>query len=571
MAEREINYEGKTLIVNDDRRSLQFNIKDLFRYRLMESSSDIIEGQGVFVAREDDSILSFDAGFYRVGHVDQTTYVADLYVWDKPDNPGDVDGEDMLLGLGPGRTSESYRVYLDTRVFPYKLDINSRQHSYGDQAKSVMVFKGTNTNKVTGDIISAYYDQNGEYVGPEIPLSLAWTKDSNNKAVWAPKMGYTTRELDDGQLVTVVTYNTEGSPTDEAKMLIHNTNNVRHPEDDMERIESIDLISPYLSATEPNTLYVPINATKAQLAMRAKVTYTSGRYSIQDVVDETAAGKFKLLGLQNWSPSISGVPQEVDLSYELTPDSEYSYLQGVTESGRVLKAYRIIGTPFDPARALKLFAYPTWVSDLVGYDLEFWMYDLTREVAYRVPKAAVELSELSPPFDPFNFTSVQRMTFGVVLGMIDQRYGTERHDQIIQVALKRAGGQRASNWAVKFAGSQKDWYGEGLEALIRSAGAGLSTCDVSQGLETREEWLKEVFYKADPLYDPENESKAPEPTHFVLITRTQTFEVPISQWKTPVTFINDLPEGATIYLKWIRRITAGELQLATTGLPTHNV
>ena len=385
-------------------------------------------------------------------------------------------------------------------------------------------------------------------------------------------MGYTNKKLPNGQLVSVVVYNQAGSPIDIARMLVHNTNIVRHPEDSLKRIHSIEAINPYLSEVQPNTFYVPINATSGQLTMMAKVTYDDGTYSILPVGDETSNSKFKMLGLKHWSPTIAGVPQELSLVYQPTPQSEYAYLQGETANGSIEEAYRIVGMPADPARSLKLFVFPSWVSDLAGYKLEYWLYDLARAVSYRVPSGAVELSETSPAFDPFNYTATQYLDFGVRLGAVDGRYGAgERHYQRVLVQLLRSGGTRASNWRVKFANSQKNWYGDNLTGNVSSAGAGLSTIDVSQGETTKEGWLTKVYYNADPLFDPQTEVVAPEPTHFLLVTKSRSVEVPISQFKTAITFVNDLKEGETIYLKWIKRMTSGTLQLASTGLPIHNV
>lgn len=561
---------GDSIIQFDDRRHLDFNIKDLYKYRFVDSSSAVIRGEGEYVPRDDDGVKDWTNGLFRVARVDPTTFVADLVLWTIPRNDNDVDDDDRLTGGGPGKQSESFRVYIDTRVTPHRLDINSRLHAYGEEAKNVIVFNGTNHNKDTGEIISAYYNANGDYQGPEIPLSLTWTADTNNKAEWAPMMGYTMKQLPNGAPVTVVVYNHQGSPIDISTMLVHNTNIVRHPEDELERIQSIELISPYLSDVTPNTLMVPINVTVATLAMRAKVTYTSGRYAILDVVDEDANGKFKLLGLKHWSPTISGTPMELTLTYQPSPESEYGYLHEQTANGTIKEPYRIIGLPVDRARSLKLYAFPTWASDMVGYVLEFWMYDLTRQVSYRVPKSAVELSELSPPFDGLDFISTQHMQFGVRLGELDARYGDERHVQQMQISLLKPGGIRQTNWKVKFSGNQKAWFGDQLEAVVRAGSSGLSTINFANGEELLADWLKRVFYAADPLYDPQTEAWAPEPTHFIIATRSRTFEVPVSQWKNDITFINDLPEGATVYLKWIRRQASGELQLGATGLPIHN-
>lgn len=568
MAEQTIKLDnGDTIIYELDRRNTMFYLKDLYKYRMADSSSAIVQGTGKWIPNEDDMVYDFANGLMRVSRQDLTDYHVDLVSWDLPKNTSDVSQEDVLVGVGPGTTSESYRVYIDTRTFPYGLDINGRLKMYGAQAKEVRVFRGTDISE-TGEVVSAYYNQSGDYISDAIPMVLAETTGVNI-SVKAPIKGFTSKLLNNGDVVTVVSYSDTDTIIDIAKMLVHRTNIVRHAQDADKRIVSIEVISPYLSKTEPNRLEVPINSTAASLAMQGKVTYNDGSTAIYDIVDETANGKMKLLGFQYWSPSISGRPQDMMLTY--TPaEGEYSYLQGETGNGDVTQPYTVVGLPSDPAYSLKLFAFPTWVSSVVGYTLEFWMYDLTRAVAYRVPKSAIELVEPSPSFDGLNYLSTQYMTFAVNLNVLDAKYGTARHVQQVQISLLRDGSIRQSNWKLKFAANQQYWYGDTLEAVVKASGAGLSTINIGQGQTDQAVWLQRVFYNAEMLYDPQTENVVPTPTHFVIMTKTRSYEVPLSQWAQDVTFINDMGEGATVYVKWIRRLANTDLQLGVSGIPLHN-
>lgn len=569
MAENIIPLEnGDTVITNPDRQNIMLNLQDLYKYRMVDDSSAVIRGNGGIVPKEDDLVYDFSSGMFRVAAVDYTNYVADLTHWEAPRSQSDIGVEDVLLGIGPGYSSEAWRCYIDTRVFPHRLRVNSSIHIYGSAAAEIRIFRGVDISE-SGQVISAYYTDGGDYVSDAIPLEVVETAESNNVANKTPVLGYTTRALNNGEVVTMVAYDQFGQQISIAKLLVHRTNLVRSPSQGLKRIQGIELISPYLSSTEPNVLEVPINVTVSTLTLRGKVTYTDGSSKVLDVGDELSNGPFKLLGLAYWSPSINGRPQDLTLTYQPDPATEYSVLQGETYNGAVTESYVIRPISADPAFSLKLYAFPVWISSVVGYGLEYWLYDLTRDVARRVPKAAVELSSDSPSFDGLEYTAIQNLSVGVNLALVDAEYGEHRHVQMMQIALLRDGTVAGSNWKVRFSGNQPLWYGDGLHARISVAGGGLSKVNLRNGFPDKASWLENIYYRTEPLYDPQTEVKAPEPTHVVLTTKTRTFEVPISQWSNDITIINDLAEGQVLYLRWIRRMANGDLQLGVSGLIVH--
>lgn len=562
---------GDTVIVAD-RRNDTLNLADVYKYRLVDSSPEIVRGTGKYVPKQDDLVYDFGIGWMRVARVDESDYHVDLTIWKLPTNDNDVDNIDELIGDGPGSTSESYRVYIDTRKFPHTLDVNSRLHAYSDTAKEIRVFRGGDISP-TGTVISANYDpETKEYLGDAIPMKLVKMEQPGNLGVMAPISGYSTIGLKNGAPVTVVTYNMAGSPIDIARMLVHNTNVVRHPEDYAKRVKSIELISPYLSKTEPNVLEVPLNATMATLSLRAKVTYTNGQTSTQDVSDETSNGKFILVGFKYWSPQIAGDQQQLTLFYSLSESEEYSYLQGETANGKVSARYSIRAMPLSPAFTLKLFTFPVWKDSVSGYVLEHWLCDLARQITRRAPKSAVSLVDGSGAFDGLDYTTNQRLRFSVDLSVVDPSYEGYRFAQLVQIALLRPGGAAgSSNWKVKFADNQLGWFGDQLQASVHAGSAGLSTINIANGITDQATFLDKLYYQTSPLYDPQTEVRAPAPTHFALVTKTRSFEVPISQWATSITVVNDLIEGETLYIKWIKRTYDSDLQLGVSGLPIHAV
>lgn len=559
---------GDNIIIGqEDRRSTQFNIEDLYKYRFVESGEKVFQG-GKYVAKVGDLIYDFTMGMFKVARV--YDYIADLVLWELPKTPANSGNEDILLGVGPGYTSETWVALLNTTVFPHRLDIDGRLHVNGSEAKEMKVFYGVNIGP-TGEVISAYYDQSNNYKGDSIPLEVVGTKKINNVAIKTPKMGYSRRQLEDGELVTAVFYGVHGNVLSVNKLKIYRTNMVRRAEEADKRVQSIELISPYLSKVNPNTLEVPINVTVATLAIRAKVTYTDGSSRVMDVSDEDSGGKFRLLGLKFWSPTIRSTPAELTLVYRLDKTGENSYLQGEVADGMVTASYRIVAMPVDPAFSLKLYAFPKWTDAIRGWRLDYWLYDLDRTTARRLPSGAVELTDASQPFDGKDYTTVQRLQLSVNLSQVSDEYGEHRHVQNAQVALLRDGSVPGSKWKVRSSSNQVEWYGDGLTAPVKSIGGGLFSLELANGCKNLTEWLDLVYYRLDPLFDNRSEVKAPAPTHFKIITLQRTIEVPIDQWNSPITFINDLTSGDTIYLGWVKRLANNDLQLGVSGIPINRI
>lgn len=570
---------GDTIIVNDDRRCLQFYVGDIYKYRLVDQSQDIVTGGGQYVPKVNDLVFHYQLGSFRVSSVDPTTYVANLSEWNLNNEEPEVTEEDRYLTTGSGYQSESWRIYLDTRTLPYRLEIDEGFRTYGNKTAFIKLFRGIDTSE-EGEIVSAYYNQNNEYVGDSIPLDVvanvvddvfSSTATLGNVAIKAPKIGYTTKDISEGEYITLVGYSQDGTPQRSARFIVHKTNVYRRVEDTQKRVTGIQLISPYLSETDLNTLFVPLNINVASVVMRAKVSYSDGSSRIMNVGDEDSGDKFMIYGLKYWSPTIPGSPQNLTLVYRLSPSEEYSRMEGESENGLVREHYEIIATEVDPSMSIKLFAYPSWQPASNAYSLEYWLFDLLRLRYFKVPATLVEFSETSRVFDGADFSSAQSLTVGVRLNELDSSWGTHRHVQTFQIALLRSGAQRATNWRVRHSSNQPDWFGEGKEALVTVGAGATRIFDITCGFTTIDDWLDAVYYAQEPLYDILSEAKAPIPTHFTLSTKSRDYDFPIASWNTQLSILNDLTEGQTIYIRFLRRDVNGELQLATAGLPIHNL
>lgn len=575
---------GDTVIVPETgRRNVQFFINDLYKYTFADTGAgDIEKPGGKYIPKVNDLVYDLPTGEYWVSRVAPAPDYTATLVLRNPAGAGGVDlTKDLYLATGTGYQSESWRLYVDTRTLPHTADIDLGFRSYVAEATKYCIFEGVNTSDQS-KIISAYYNQSGAYVGNSIPLELVGTYEPglhgsevpvNNINIKGGTRGYVTKALRDGAMVTVVFYSQDDRPLKVAHMLVHITNAVARPHVGRKRVKHIELISSWLSKTEPNTLRIPINATVSTANMVGRVTFVDGTIQDLPVGLENSLSRFKLMNFQYWSPSVQGPPYPLTLTYELAPGEEYSYPQGVTENGLVLKQYSLIGEAQQDAYNLKLYLFPSYVSGTVGYVLQGWMYDMTRSVGRRIPDGAISIVEGFPSFNGKDYMNVQNLRVQVEMKALDVSYGEYKHTQAVQVALLKDGVHPATNWRVKQTGAQLIWFGDGLEAKSWAhSTAYLAWLDLKNGFSDLENWLAAMYYPLDPLYDRATETKAPQPTHFYVVAGQREFLFPIEQWASNLVIGNDplqggVTNGGTIYIKWMRRLADRDLQLGVSGLP----
>lgn len=522
-------------------------------------------GTGMWCPNVGDLIVDLVNGWFLVTTIDITTGLSKWVKWElAPVSQSNVE-VDKLLGVGTGAQSETWRVLIDTRQMPYSLQVDGRLHLYRSDATHYKVFLGTDINELTGICISAYYTPSNELVGENIPLEHVGTDDINNFAIWAPSAGNTDRRLNDGEVVTVVLYGSAGQLS-RATMLIQNTALVRRSEAGRKNVTSIELQSPYLSDADPRLLLVPINFDIKTVVLTGIVRYDNGD-TAEIPISQDGGSKMSLHGLTWYSPTIQSYPKKLTLSYRLSED-EYSVTHGVTENGFITEPYSIKATAADDAYSMKLYTYPTWNAAANRYELDFWLYSIDRDVYFRVPRNVIETIEGYPSFDGQNYTSRQRLKFGVKLSLVDPQYTDHRFMQAVDVLLRQTGVEKGTKWQLRLDETQDEFFGEAVVAESRFVNTNLSYMSLKNNCTSFQQWINKLFYAVNPQFDDTSEVKAPQPTHFVVHTKARTYEFEAeSQWDKEFTMFNDYTIGETISIRWIRATPQNRLELGVTGLP----
>ena len=525
------------------------------------------QGKGNWVPNPDDLIIDYNSGWYRCFGTDYSTGLSDLRPWSMPGGNGGSNDGNYLEAGGPGGASEAWRLYLDTRKFPYPVAVDAALWIPGEENVHYMLFRGSEISEARGEVIGALYDQNDQYLTNKLPLQLVATDKLDNKAIKSPTPAYTNVRMDDGDVVTIVAFNVHGTMTYRRKLLVENTSLTRRGDDSMLYVRSISIKSDWMSQSEKNVLEVPINVDMRTVIMTGVVEYSNGD-KIEYPLSMEGQTRFSLFGLMEYVPTIEGQSAPLQLNY-LLQDNEFATSHPITENGSIVESYRIRTRPVDKAFSVKLFAYPVWRDAISGYELEFWLYNLDRRDFHRLSKSMVELYDESRAFDGQDFLSNQRIAFSVLLSGVDARYPNYRHVQTMDISLRQVGTIRGTNWLVNYAPGESDPYGAQIEAAMTFVNSNQWYVDVRNGAGGWEDWLNKLYYPVQPLRDTRAEARPPVPTHFILHTKRRQYEFEKEQWNVQLPIVNDLAEGENLYIEWIKRTSTTDLRLGVTGLPVH--
>lgn len=524
-------------------------------------------GTGEFVPNVDDAVWSWSEGLSRVISVNYLNGLSVLQSHSFENSNGGVLASDILLGSGPGSLSESYRVYVNTDVVPPLMAFDTRLRIYGSNATYVKVFRGTDTG-VNGHVISGMFT--GMTLNSEnIPLETVVTPGVNNVAVKTIQQGWSIEALNDGEVVTCVTYDVNDNVLCVTKMIVKITNFIRSVDTSKKYVIGIELLSPFISVSNANLIECPVNMLMQSTSMQGKVIYNDGSNLVLPIDN----GRFKIHGIDNYVSGEPGLENPVVLVYTLQPD-EYSFIASAPSPSRfITENYTITTVEAQGAYSVKLFVVPKWVTSPVAkWDLDFYLYSLDRDTVL-LATPYIEYSVTSPAFNGSLLDTPQNLTVAVNLSNVDPSYLYYRFLQSFTINLKASGSNGAASnyWQIEYEPS--NFYGAGHKAkseldIVNSPNR---IVDISLGLVDVDDWLDEVYYPTKPLRYVNTEYTPPVPTH-VRVKHGASFvrELTLIDALLP---INNVPstaiQGGTMRLEFFRRVSGVDYELSLAAMNIH--
>lgn len=496
---------------------------------------------------------------YVVDDLDLTTLVPVLRKR-KPTTEIGLTDEDIILGVGPGTQNDTMRIFIDRSTLPFTMAVDQRYTVKGANNMTAKVYRGTVTAN-DQKVISAFFDPSGTLLGEDVPLELV--QQDGNISVKQVSVCYTTEDIPDNEPLTVIVFNAGGTPVSMRWFLAKNSAFIRKPGSAKKYVTSIYLESPFLSKNDPNMINYPINVPTAGLTIMGVVKYSDGSL-LRMPVDGT---KFALHGLESYAATVPTQETELTLIYNLSSD-EVAYGAEVGEVKFMKQIYFAQTIPADGAYSVKLFGYPVWIDATHGYRMEWFLYNLDRQIVYKATPH-VRFNTNTPAFDPKNYGVRQALSVSVNIKDVNPAYNAYVHTQTIDISLMAAGTVRETNWTIAFNANQDPQYGRDNAAVTQFVSANQTKVKIDQGEATVDTWLARIFGLTKPLYDPARELQAPAPTHFALVSGEQSVEFPISSWADQMTVGFAIADSSTLFVKFFKRTVDNDIQLGISGLPVY--
>lgn len=518
-------------------------------------------GEGRYVPKVDDYVVDTETDErYIVASIDPTTMVAVLRKIVPSNVSGVFSDTDLLLGVGPGTQSDTYRIYIDQSVIPHTLAVDARLKVNGSMVTSCKIFKGS---ELSGNlaVISAMYDQSGNLLGQTVPLELVVMANQQNLAVKSVPVCYTSQALVDGEVVTAVFYSDTGHVVSKRQLLVENTAFIRSSNVGTKYVTDISLECPFLSQADPQLIQYPINVPLNSLNLMGVVHYSDGS-TLRMPVD---GQKFAIFGLENFAATIVGQKVPLVLKYSLSP-GEVVYGSSVGSEHFIAKSYRAQTQAADGIYSVKLFGYPVWIDAVNGYRMEWFLYNLERSTVYRATPY-VRFNDNTAAFNPIAYGTSQRLSVSVNLKDVNPVFRSYIHVQTIDIVLLGEATIRDTNWTVGFEPGQNPPYGRDNFVNLEFINQNLRKLKLDMGAVNITEWLNRAYYASKPLVDITRESLPPTPDFFSILIGNTELEFPIAQWNQEISLSQVIGNNDTLFVKFFKRTVENDLQLAIAGIP----
>lgn len=530
-------------------------------------------GLGKFVPKVGDLVNQVVGNVittYVVTAVAAGSLIPSLVEAQAPYSEGSFTNNDILFGVGSSGASETYRIYIDKSVVPYRLAVDARLTVHGSAVVAAKIFEGSEIG-TTGKVISATYDNAGVFLSENANLELvASAAYSNNTAIKVVAPCFTSTNLTDGELVTVVFYDINGFVVSKRQLLVENTGFVRSTDAAARSVVDVSLQSPFLSSQKLNTLEYPINLPVSTANMQGVITYNDGSVVLLPV----DGVRFSIAGLDAYDPTFVGQTYPIVLKYVLQ-EGETAYGVHNAASPHIAREMSLITVASNLNYQVQLNSYPVWVNATQGYRLVHYLTDMNRSRIVDV-SSLVTIKDGTVGYNPTNYGAKQALTFTLNLNTVDVVYDSFVVEQTQEFVLQAPGTYRQTpasppNWYATAIAGRTPYFGNNVFVKFKANLSGGNTLNLKGNFASFTEWLQACYYNALPLFNPATESKAPEPTHFRIVSGPNTATYSIDQWSTDLVVSFGLNNSDTLMVEFYYETTSRRLSLAVAGMPLYQI
>lgn len=539
-----VGVDGKTpIFVPRDGRWNMWSIHDVYLGEL---------GENKFIPKINDYIIEPETGItYIVTDLNNVTFIPEY----KPVTIKQSISVDEILSS----TSDNYRIYYDKTINPYTLSVDGFMRIYSSSATTARIYKGSFIDPTK--IISRRYDNNGNFIGHDIPLQVVAFNSHDNYAIKSIPTCNTTLDLQDGETCTVVVFDSNGKVLTKALCVLEETTYVAQAYAEQKYITNIFIKSVFIDTAQSTEINYPVNLPIPSFNPIGVVQYNDGS-QVEYPVD---GDKFRLYGLDQFVSTIIGHKVPLVLSYRM--DSTESALASVdNDHYYVTRPYTLVVSNPNRSYNVKLFVYPVWVDGINGYSYKAFLINLDRNILYEVTNL-ISIATNSPSFNPLAYGITQRITFSLDLANVSGIYNHFLHIQTVDIIL-RGPATDSSVMNIWEVGSQVPttvpYYGTNLKATRDPATN--TKIEIHNNIQTVDEFITKFYRSTIPLFNPVTELEAPTPTHIEVRYLNETILKPIADFKEIFMFSVPVPMYTNVEVIFHKETISGYLKLSIASL-----
>lgn len=547
-----------TLIRHEEDRFRTYDISEIY----------LGDGGGVIVPNVGDMVVDKLVGIYFVTAIDPNPEdprpALELKQRFSNSSSFDAGNNSLITAFSLYDPSAATVVFVDPSVNPVTATIDERWRSFVDASHGVL-FLGVDVSTESGIVISALYNESGNFVSNDIPYEMV---SSDAPSVKRPKTFNLTQEVKSGQVVTLVDYNAVGDVVGKRPFLIEHSSFIRPSNDSSIQLTGFTLNSVLMDPNDANRILNPINTPLDTSTFNITLNYSDGS-KVENV--PINGSKAVMHGVDNFNSSQAGRPSKIAVSYY--PSETEPFISQNTSSNRhITNVYNLANVVSNTSFSLKLFVVPEYVSVTSGYKLNWYLTNLERDLFVNVTDtvSATVRNLGGATFNGKMYGETQTLDASLIMdNVLPGLYPGHVHTQRLDLVLNVPGTVEASPWTVDYVMDGNYILGNGEHVSFSVTYPG--TFSLKNQFTDFNEWLYELYNLSTPLFDPDVEETEPDPTHVVVRYGNAEVEVPISEWDQNHT----LPDGSaevvadkTVTLKWITRTGDGDLVHAVTGLIT---
>jgi hypothetical protein len=509
-------------------------------------------GQNKYIPKINDFVIEPETGVtYKVTDLNNVTFIPEL----SPINITHTTSTHELLSS----TNDNYRIYFDKSITPFSLAVDGLMRVYSSTATFARIYKGAFIDPTK--IISRRYDNSGNFIGHDIPLQMVAFNTHDNYAIKSIPTCNTNIDLPDGELCTVVVFDSNGKVLSKVSCLVEETTFVAQAYAEQKYITQIFLKSAFINTSQPDDINYPVNLPIPSFNPIGVVQYNDGS-QIEYPVD---GDKFRLYGLDQFVSSIIGHKVPLVVSYRMDP-SEAALASVDSDNFYVTRPYTLKVSNPNTSYNVKLFVYPVWISATNGYSYKVYLMNLDRNVLFDVT-TLISLSSNSPSFSPTAYGITQRLTFNLNLASVSGIFNNFLHVQTVDIVLRGAANDTSVNniWEVSSQiPTSSPYYGSNLRA-VRDNTVGTKVT-IDNGFSDVNEFIEKLYTNTIPLYNPLTELGPLTPTHIEVKYLSESIIVPISEYDSQFTFNTAIGMFSSLDIVFLKETLSGYFKLSVASI-----